>query len=858
MRTAPVIATFVAAALALVGAPAAAQDVELLSRIHGTPLPPGYLRTRDAVPGAFQFNRGRVVRLREWAAAAAAVGREGRVAPMAVLGPREGPVQGTFPVPVLLGLFADSPAGSVPFPMAQVQSAYFGEGSGTITAYYGEASGNLMTLAGQLQDWIRSTVTRAQATGGESGLERLTAGTFVVDLLRRLPPSIDWGRYDNDGPDGHPNSGDDDGFVDILAVLHPTPGAECGTTDRSNRLWSHKWNLTEAGYLVATQAAFRPFATTAPAANGGFIQVDDYVIQPVYNCPGTALNEIGVFTHELGHAFGLPDLYDTNIGDGKHNGAGNWELMATGFYGCDGQSPELPCHMSAWSKMLLGWVEVETLPLDTDLGTLTLPPVETGGKAFRVDAADGSGEYYLLENRQRLGFDARLVEEGMLVWRIHQPILNAQWQFNSVNAYSQLGVWLREADGLNELARPGCGRGNAGDPFPFEGSLLGCGGVRVDEENRVFHAASNPSSMTDDGEASGLTLLDIRRSGDDVTFRVSTRFTRIAVRSEGDDGGGGLFRLNGATVPEPGFTFRAAPFLEQTVEAAAGESLAPGVRRPFIGWVDDPSAPRVRSLQTPMEDLELVAGYQGEQVEVAVTLTGGQGEIAPGTFVTQPAAPDLWFTRGTPVTLEARAKQGFRFLRWSGPLAGQPNPATVVVNDPVQAGADFELIYRVSSTTVRISAAEDPKLTLEPENGTAPFRWIVLEGALPAGLYLGDAGELGGAAMEAGAYPLTVRVTDALGLEARGSFTLQVDEPDIPVERLGEKFLLRGTPLTVHQLQFLDRKGNANGSYDIGDFRAWVLAHPGLPLTAALRALVGPRTVVIPTTPVGSPQEIRR
>ena len=40
--------------------------------------------------------------------------------------------------------------------------------------------------------------------------------------------TIDWGQFDNDGPDGIPNSGDDDGFVDVLAVMHPTPGlASC-------------------------------------------------------------------------------------------------------------------------------------------------------------------------------------------------------------------------------------------------------------------------------------------------------------------------------------------------------------------------------------------------------------------------------------------------------------------------------------------------------------------------------------------------------------------------------------------------------------------------------------------------------
>lgn len=841
-----------AAALAVPG-PAASQDVEMLAEHYGTPLPEAYFRTRAALPGAFEFSRGRAVRLRERLASAGfpQVRLDAtRVDPLAILGPRDGPVAGTFRIPVLMGLFSDSPGDTGPFARDAVQEAYFGPGAGTITAYYGEVSGGKVDLPGDVTDWIRADVTQSAATGGSSGLAVGTTGAFITDLLRKMPPDTDWGRYDNDGPDGVPNSGDDDGFVDVLAVLHPTSGAECGGVDKDNRIWSHRWSLRASARAT--------FITTTPAAGGGFIKIDDYVVQPIRSCGGSGLNEIGVFTHELGHAFGLPDLYDTDDRDGKHQGAGNWDLMATGSWGCNGSTPYTPCHMSAWSKAVLGWADVETLPQGTDLGTLVLPPVMTTGKVFRIDAADGSGDYFLLENRQRLGFDSFVYGEGMLVWRISQRILDQRWSSNGVNASSRLGVWLREADGLNELATPGCPRGNAGDPFPFVGPLTGCKGVRVEGENRVFHAASNPSSLTDDGNASGLTLLDIRKEGRDVTFRVSTRFTRIAVRSEGDGGTGGLFTVNGAPRSETGFSFTAAPFLVNTVEAAAGESLGQGVRRPFTGWSDDPEAPRARTVETPLDDIELVARYGGEQYEISVALTGGQGDIAPGTFSTQPAASDLWFPAGTAVTLEAKPRQGFRFLRWTGALEGAPNPTSVVVDHPIQAGADFELTYRVAETTVTVSAAEDPQLTLVPENGTAPYVWKILQGTLPTGLTFSEVGRIAGAAMETGTFPLTVEVSDFLGLKAQGAFTLQVDEARIPAAALASRFLQVGPALTPPQLQYLDQKGNGNGVYDLGDFRAWVLANPGLSLTAAMKALVGPRTVVVPMQPVGEQREERR
>jgi hypothetical protein len=510
--------------------------------------------------------------------------------------------------------------------------------------------------------------------------------------------------------------------------------------------------------------------------------------------------------------------------------------------------------MGAWSKMILGWGDVVTLPADTDHGAVTLPGVETSGKIYRIEAGDASREFYLLENRQRLGFDSRIYNDGLLVWRISRAILDARWSSNDVNGGTPLGVWIREADGLNELATPGCNRGNAGDPFPFVGPLRGCGNLSAEGENRVFHAASNPSSVTDAGTASGLTLLDIRKDAGVVTFRVSTRFTRVAVRSEGDAGKGGLFTVNGAPMAEAVNTYRFAPFQKFTVEAAAGESLGPGVRRPFVGWKDDAAATRSRAVTTPLTDLDMVARYGGEQVELSIALKGGQGDISPGTLVAQPPAPDLWYARGTSVTVLAQPRRGFSFVRWSGALAGQPNPTTVALHAPAQAAAEFELTYKVAAATVRVRAAEDPALTLEPENGTPPYVWKLLQGRLPSGLDLSVAGQLTGASMEKGAFPLTVEVSDAIGLKAQGVVTVQVDEAVIPAANLASKFLLTGPALTVAQSTYLDRRGNGDGVYDLGDFRAWVLANPGLALTAPMRAMMGPRTQKIPLALIRSPE----
>src|SRR5690606_41205846 len=41
---------------------------------------------------------------------------------------------------------------------------------------------------------------------------------------------------------------------------------------------------------------------------------------------------IGVFCHEFGHNLGLPDLYDTDPGNGSSQGIGEWGLMGGGSW----------------------------------------------------------------------------------------------------------------------------------------------------------------------------------------------------------------------------------------------------------------------------------------------------------------------------------------------------------------------------------------------------------------------------------------------------------------------------------------------------------------------------------------------
>jgi len=633
----------------------------MLGRRYGTRPPDGYFRELTRNPDAYRFTRGRAARGSDFAAQLNGAGLPNGVGgpagvssaggPSAAIGPRGQPVVGTFRVPVVLGLFSDSPAST--YTRVQVQAAYFDAPAGTVTDYYSEVSRGNLTLRGDTRDWVRAAMTQAAVTQGESSLVCCGIGTFIKQILS-LQAGVDWGAYDNDGPDGVPNSGDDDGFVDALAVIHPTRGAECGGAGSTGRIWAHKWSLSAASNTG-------PFATSTARTGGGIIYIDDYFVQGVLSCDNTNLNEIGVFVHEAGHAFGLPDLYDTRSSGARHNGAGNWDLMAKGTWGCSGSTTWRPCHMGAWSKAMLGWVTVTTLPPGTDLGTLTLPPVETSGTVYRVDAGDGSGEYFLLENRQRVGYDQGLFEEGLLVWQIDANALQTRWAANAVNASSHMAVWLRQADGCDDLGRTGspplgCDtaglRGDAGDPFP--GQMV----------NTAFHAGSNPGSISFPGRATGLTLVDIAATGDNVGFRALTRFTRLTVASSGTDPATtGLFTVDGDTLPAPpANVVTSAPFALRTLAAVGGEALQPGVRRAFTRWLDAPSEPRVRTVTTPLADATYVAEYTGTEYELTVQLAGGVNGLSPGAIRTTPPSLDGWFVASTVVQVSAVPRTGFGFL----------------------------------------------------------------------------------------------------------------------------------------------------------------------------------------------------
>jgi M6 family metalloprotease-like protein len=405
--------------------------------------------------------------------------RTGAVASLNAGTPRT-TVRGHYFVPVIPILFRNATA---PFAAPQYQDLFFNPApvgrAWSVRSYYTAASRGNIVLDGNVFPWVPVDSSAAYYEDGCNGIGVLApcpAQTVsrMGELLRAALDSISrgpggdtvWNRFDNDGPDGIPNSGDDDGVIDVVAFLQPALDGACG----GDGLWSHRggFSLWNNGQPYVTRTPRRD-ASGNPIP-GQFLTIDSYTIQSAVGgddaCTASQIMPIGTVTHETGHAFGLPDLYDTDPNSATQ-GAGEWSLMSSGPYA----RPYSPSSFDAWSLVQLGWVNVDTLASGA---SRTAAPVQTSGTVYYA-STDGP-LYLLLENRGNVGTDtaqmnpvfAHAKVPGLLAWLIDDVrVSQGALPVNRVNTGQHQGVALVQADGLDQLRTPfGGNRGDGGDPFP--------------------------------------------------------------------------------------------------------------------------------------------------------------------------------------------------------------------------------------------------------------------------------------------------------------------------------------------------------------------------------------------------------
>lgn len=171
---------------------------------------------------------------------------------------------------------------------------------------------------------------------------------------------------------------------------------------------------------------------------------------------GEEWDGVGTICHEFSHILGLPDVYDARYSGGY--GMGHYDMMDVGPYNADGR---IPAGYTAMDRYTVGWLD--PVVLSEPAKDVELPSLVESNKAYFIVNPDNGDEYYTLENRQPVGFDAGLPGHGLIISHIHyDPKI---WSRNTVNSPSQSGyehIQLMAADN-KWIANPA---GEAADPFP--------------------------------------------------------------------------------------------------------------------------------------------------------------------------------------------------------------------------------------------------------------------------------------------------------------------------------------------------------------------------------------------------------
>lgn len=350
---------------------------------------------------------------------------------------------------------------------------------GSVRHYYNEVSFNQLDIVTvdmpSSIGWLNVPNNIAYYVNGAYGTGSYpnNCQKLVEDAVDLANSVVDFSNYDNDG----------DGYVDGLMVVHTGEGAEL--TGSVNDIWSHKW------------------AITPRLKDGKYVYT--YAIMPEYWFSANDMT-LGVFCHELGHVFGLPDLYDT---DNSSRGVARWSIMASGSW--NGSLGNSPAHFDAWSRIELGFASYTNITT-TSYGT-SIPNVETSGKIFRLwTNGAANNEYYLVENRQKTGYDTYLPGEGLLIWHIDDNVsTNTNEWYPGHTSSGHYAVALVQADNLWELEK-NLDNGDTGDPFPGSTS------------NTAFTSLTSPNSDSYSGSGTLVSVSNISSSSSTMTADFAVSF----------------------------------------------------------------------------------------------------------------------------------------------------------------------------------------------------------------------------------------------------------------------------------------------------------------------------------------------
>ena len=348
----------------------------------------------------------------------------------------------------------------------------------------------------------------------------------------------DFSKYDWDG----------DGEVDQVFVLYAGHG-EASYDKDPDTIWPHMHYLSASDYGKAL------------SLDG--VTVDTYACSSELNGDGN-LDGIGTFCHEFSHCMGFPDLYDTSYAGWF--GMGDFDLMCSGSYNGDSKCP---AGYSAYEKAECGWLTLKDMTdVEKETPIAGVQPMSADGDAYVIKNKGHEDEYYILENRQKTGWDSYLPASGLMIthvdydadiWGWNMPNTSGKYEDangnTKTNDHQRLTIF-RAGKSTDEY-------GDASDLYPYgsNNSLTKTSSPAAilyntnSNGSKYMHVAIKDIAIAADGTASFTLSKEEHQGGDvPVTPSGSTMLYESFDKCTGTGGNDGIWggRSIGAGTPTYG------------------------------------------------------------------------------------------------------------------------------------------------------------------------------------------------------------------------------------------------------------------------------------------------------------------
>lgn len=272
---------------------------------------------------------------------------------------------------------------------------------GSVHDYFNAQSNSAFNLTFDLQ---RVALSESRVKYRSTSEDDENSQYLVEDIMEVLKTrDINWSLYDWNG----------NGYINQLLIIYA--GKSMHLDGDNNTIWPHQWWMSE--HLKDRQEGV--YCDPIPVTYGDKQYLVDCYCATMEEAYGD-YRSFATLCHEYSHCFGFPDFYGTS------ETPRDWDLMDYSY----NSNGFCPGNYSGHERMMMGWLTPTLLSTTQTVSSMS------ANEAYIIRNDAHPDEYYMVENRQKTGWDSYLPGSGLVVF--HVDYNENTWLYEWVNTSSKL------------------------------------------------------------------------------------------------------------------------------------------------------------------------------------------------------------------------------------------------------------------------------------------------------------------------------------------------------------------------------------------------------------------------------------